>query len=102
MSTTDLVPGDVFFLVRSHAGMNGEITTEKDMRETAIVLCDVLLLTGSCVVDEALLTGESVPQIKEPIDVSNPDTKLDLIALQNIAHFGRNQDRNLEFYGCYR
>ena len=85
MSATDLVLGDVISLVLSHAEMNDEITNEKDMRETAIVLCDVLLLTRSCVVDEALLTGESVPQIKEPIDVSNPDTKLDLKSLHKIS-----------------
>eukprot|EP01083_Nonionella_stella_P050884 135206_1 len=46
---------------------------------------DVLLLTGNCVVDEALLTGESAPQIKEPIDISNPNQLLDLKSLNKIS-----------------
>lgn len=45
-----LVPGDLVALKR----------TEGDL----VVPCDVLILAGSCVVNEALLTGESVPQIK--------------------------------------
>ena len=52
--TTELVPGDVFSLVKSK---------END----GIVPCDCLLLRGSAVVNEATLTGESIPQMKDAV-----------------------------------
>lgn len=54
LSGTDLLPGDVVSIGRS-SGQNGE---EKS------VPADMLILAGSVIVNEAILTGESTPQWK--------------------------------------
>ncbi|KAL4433179.1 hypothetical protein ABPG74_010874 [Tetrahymena malaccensis] len=40
--------------------------------------CDMLILSGTCVVNESVLTGESVPQIKDSIEKVHGDEILDL------------------------
>jgi cation-transporting ATPase 13A1 len=36
--------------------------------EGKVLPCDILLIHGSCVVNEAMLTGESIPKVKESIN----------------------------------
>ncbi|KAG5184553.1 hypothetical protein JKP88DRAFT_354404 [Tribonema minus] len=75
-TTDELLPGDLFSLRRGAA--NG----------ADLVPCDCLLLRGSCVVNEATLTGESIPQMKEGfVRSAIPDgEKLDLKAGHHKVH----------------
>ncbi|KAJ8982591.1 hypothetical protein NQ317_005063, partial [Molorchus minor] len=49
--STELVPGDVIMIPSNGCDMQ----------------CDAVLLTGNCVVNESMLTGESVPITKNPL-----------------------------------
>lgn len=73
--TEDLVPGDLVSLLRT--------------KEDSGVPCDLLLLRGSCIASEAMLSGESTPLLKESVELRAGEDRLDFLgADRNSGLFG--------------
>jgi cation-transporting ATPase 13A1 len=64
LQTTDLLPGDVVSIVRQAT-------------ETSVP-ADILLIRGTCIVNEAMLSGESTPLLKESIELLEGSDRLDV------------------------
>jgi manganese-transporting P-type ATPase len=106
VDTSELLPGDILSLtrVKPHFAKENHSSTadSKDAKKKKpsglkvedeggdIVCADVLLLRGSCVVNEASLTGESVPQMKEGLTEIDPDENLSMKGKNkmNVAYAG--------------
>ena len=68
IDSTDLLPGDLLSLIRvkpHYAKNDGKKRGAIEDEGGDVVPADLLLLRGTTVVNEASLTGESVPQMKE-------------------------------------
>lgn len=88
-SSNMIVPGDIISVVRP----KDQALNQKGVynREDTDILCpcDVMLLRGSCVSNEAMLTGESIPQLKDPADslpVDDLDRNLEVAAGTTQCH----------------
>lgn len=62
------------------------IKEEKQMEEP-VLSCDILILNGTVAVDESILTGESLPQIKSPIDKKYYENVLNVNEFKNSILF---------------
>lgn len=75
VKTDQLLPGDLISVV-----------TPKN--EDQQVPCDLLIMNGSCIVNEAMLSGESTPQLKESIQVLDADTMYNINKQKNNTLYG--------------
>ena len=82
-----LVPGDLVSLARPVGST-----------EDVIIQADMLLLAGNSIVDEAVLTGESTPQWKNPIGEATGD-EVDASELAPSAHLSIKRDKMHVIFG---
>ena len=75
IETDAIYPGDLVSVVRT--------------KEDSGVPCDLVLLSGSCIVNEAMLSGESTPLLKESISLREESEPID----------PNGQDKNSMLYG---
>ena len=105
ISSDMLVPGDLISLTadfgrKKVSGRSGGRSEETD----SIVPCDALLVRGSCVVNEAMLTGESVPQMKETLRTRTTSAGVsggadDYVDLGTESHIEAQWKRHMVFSG---
>ena len=79
-------PGDIILLERDNTKPKN-----KNIKKKQSVPCDLLILSGSAVVNEAILTGESQPLVKDSIaNLDNVEEALDMNGEHraNILHSG--------------
>ncbi|KAI8149877.1 hypothetical protein BJV82DRAFT_585075 [Fennellomyces sp. T-0311] len=70
IESDELLPGDVVSITRT--------------KEDHGVPCDLVISDGSCIVNEAMLSGESTPLLKESVALRNPDDEFDLVNVDKL------------------
>ena len=66
INSDELLPGDICSVSRN-IGLNNETNSKDSLNQNNqgfALPCDMILLRGQCIINESMLTGESVPVIK--------------------------------------
>lgn len=95
IQTDELLPGDLVSISKSLALTFSSHPFAKyrsflvRTKEDSGVPCDLLLLRGSCIVNEAMLSGESTPLLKESVELRPGSDNLDIDGVdRNSVLFG--------------
>ena len=64
--------------IQSDALLPGDLASVGRTKEDSGVACDMLLVEGSAIVNEAMLSGESTPLLKESVELREGSDKLDM------------------------
>jgi cation-transporting ATPase 13A1 len=78
--STHLLPGDIVSVSRVPKPKDKDGQVIAGVPDLSFVPCDAVLLRGACVVNEAMLTGESTPKMKEAAKPASPTEVLDMVA----------------------
>ncbi|OQS03621.1 P-type ATPase (P-ATPase) Superfamily [Thraustotheca clavata] len=81
ISSVELVPGDIVSVGKTK-------TLHFNQEDETLSPCDLLLLQGTCIVNEAMLSGESIPLRKEMIQLGDfpSDTHLNMDDVSHKKH----------------
>lgn len=71
LDSSELVPGDICALTVQRKKTKKDATKTTSGGEHNIVPCDMALLSGSAIVNESILTGETVPLIKDALALTD-------------------------------
>lgn len=93
LNTDGIFPGDIVSITADQTIYPSDITESGMIRqrkpdanyEGKVLPCDILLVRGSCVVNEAMLTGESIPKVKESITPDDTENLLNTDITKNSA-----------------
>lgn len=111
VSAAEIVPGDII-CCKEITTKRGREINQREKQKLNRVPADILILSGDVVVDESLLTGESVPQLKTALEDVSDSRFLDLQEHKqsicfggkflDVSSSGQTESSKLFYHSCPR
>ncbi|KAJ8324295.1 putative cation-transporting ATPase 1 [Batrachochytrium dendrobatidis] len=80
--------GNKWVLIQTDELLPGDLCSVTRQKDESPVPADMILVDGSCIANEAMLSGESTPQLKEPISLRDDHEIFDPVEDKNHVLFG--------------